>query len=245
MQLATMQAETLQANILITGVGKRIGLYLAKAFLARGYRVIGTFRSHYASLDALSEAGADLYCCDFTNSIEVATLIETIKTKYAQLDAVIHNASQWLPDNAPMSAADIMTTMMQVHVSAPYQINLGLQSLLMQGDRLTDIIHLTDYVAHKGSKKHIAYAASKAALENMTLSFATKLAPKVKVNSIAPALICFNEHDDDDYKKQALAKSLLEREAGENEVLNAVNYLMNSHYITGRSLALDGGRHLK
>ena len=235
----------MQPTILITGVGKRIGLYLANAFIAKGYHVIGTFRSHYPSLDTLTEAGADLYCCDFTSNAEVNSFIEAIANKYSQLDAIIHNASQWLPDKSPMQAGDIMTTMMQVHVSAPYQINLGLASLLTQGDRLTDIIHLTDYVAQKGSKKHIAYAASKAALENMTLSFATKLAPKVKVNSIAPALICFNEHDDDDYKKQALAKSLLEREAGEIEVLNAVNYLMGSHYITGRSLALDGGRHLK
>ncbi|GIU17248.1 dihydromonapterin reductase [Shewanella colwelliana] len=235
----------MQPTILITGVGKRIGLYLANDFIARGYHVIGTFRSHYASIDTLSEAGADLYCCDFNQADEVDTFIDAIASKYRQLDAIIHNASQWLPDNSPLAASDVMEQMMRVHVTAPYQINLGLEKLLTTGERLTDIIHLTDYVATKGSKKHIAYAASKAALENMTLSFATKLAPKVKVNSIAPALICFNDHDDEDYKQQALAKSLLEREAGEIEVLNAVNYLLGSHYVTGRSLALDGGRHLK
>lgn len=235
----------MQPTILITGVGKRIGLYLAQAFIDKGYQVIGTFRRHYPSIDALSEAGADLYCCDFTQAEEVQTFIDAIMAKYPQLDAIVHNASQWLPDDSPLAPEQIMATMMQVHVTAPYQINLGLAPLLTQGDRLSDIIHLTDYVAQKGSKKHIAYAASKAALENMTLSFATKLAPHVKVNSIAPALICFNEHDDEQYKQQALAKSLLQREAGEIEVLKAIEYLMASHYITGHSLALDGGRHLK
>ncbi len=235
----------MQPTILITGVGKRIGLYLANAFIKQGYQVIGTFRRHYPSIETLNEAGADLYCCDFNKTEQVAEFIETIKQKYQQLDTIIHNASLWLTDDDPMGTAEVMQQVMQVHVTAPYQINLGLAPLLTKGERLSDIIHLTDFVAQKGSSKHIAYAASKAALENLTLSFAAKLAPKVKVNSIAPALICFNEGDDYAYKQKALAKSLLAREAGEIEVLNAVNYLLNSHYITGRSLALDGGRHLK
>ncbi|MCG9698093.1 dihydromonapterin reductase [Shewanella sp. Isolate11] len=235
----------MQPTILITGVGKRIGLYLANAFIEQGYQVIGTFRSHYPSIDALSELGADLYCCDFTEGEQVEDFIQIITQKYQQLDAIIHNASLWLTDDNPLGASEIMSQVMQVHVTAPYQINLGLAPLLTKGDRLSDIIHLTDFVAQKGSSKHIAYAASKAALENLTLSFAAKFAPKIKVNSIAPALICFNEGDDEAYKQKALAKSLLAREAGEIEVLNAVNYLLSSHYITGRSLALDGGRHLK
>jgi dihydromonapterin reductase/dihydrofolate reductase len=48
-------------------------------------------------------------------------------------------------------------------------------------------------VVERGSDKHIAYAASKAALDNMTRSFARKLAPEIKVNAIAPSLIMFNE----------------------------------------------------
>jgi dihydromonapterin reductase/dihydrofolate reductase len=54
-------------------------------------------------------------------------------------------------------------------------------------------------VVERGSDKHIAYAASKAALDNMTRSFARKLAPEVKVNAIAPAMILFNESDDAEY----------------------------------------------
>ena len=64
-------------------------------------------------------------------------------------------------------------------------------------------------MVERGSDKHIAYAASKAALDNMTRSFARKLAPEVKVKSIAPSLILFNEHDDAEYRQQALNKSLM------------------------------------
>ena len=77
----------------------------------------------------------------------------------------------------------------------------------MSGDKTSDIIHISDYVAEKGSKKHIAYAASKAALNNLTLSFSAMLAPKVKVNTLSPAMIKFNEHDDEAYKTKALTES--------------------------------------
>mgnify|MGYP006187188965 FL=1 len=90
----------------------------------------------------------------------------------------------------------------------------------------------------------MAYAASKAALENLTFSFAKALAPKVKVNAIAPALLMFNSDDDNEYREKALKKSLLQIEPGANEMTNTVVYLLNSRYITGRVLALDGGRPL-
>nr|WP_272946012.1 SDR family oxidoreductase [Vibrio mexicanus] len=100
-------------------------------------------------------------------------------------------------------------------------------------------------MAEKGSKKHAAYAASKSALNNLTLSFSAMFAPKIKVNTISPALLKFNEHDDDSYKQKALAKALIPHEAGFEEVIDAVHFIMTSEYMTGRNIHLDGGRHLK
>lgn len=78
----------------------------------------------------------------------------------------------------------------------------------------------------------------------MTRSFARKLAPEVKVSAIAPALIIFNPDDDEAYRLQALAKYLMKVAPGENEVVNLVNYLLESRYITGRTHGVDGGRPL-
>lgn len=234
----------LGGNILITGVGQRIGYYLAEHLQQQGYQVIGTYRTQRSSLDHLLSLGVKLIHCDFDSSTQVDALIEQVKSAPEHLRGIIHNASDWLPDAGAEEAIPTLQRMMHIHVAIPYQLNLALMDRLLSSDK-ADIIHLTDYVAEKGSKKHIAYAASKAALENMTLSFAQLLAPKVKVNSIAPALILFNERDDEAYKIKARAKSLMNREAGAAEMLNAVDYLLNSDYVTGRSLAVDGGRHLK
>lgn len=232
--------------ILITGIGKRIGLHLARTFLGRGMPVIGTFRTERESLDDLRAQGADLLCCDFLDEPQIELLIREIRDRYSSLRAVIHNASEWMPDSAALPPADIIQRMMQIHVSAPYQLNLGLVPLLQAvSETQADIVHIGDYVTSRGSRKHIAYAASKAAQDNLTLSFAARLAPKIKVNSIAPALVLFNDTDDDVYREKVLKKSLLQREGGLAEFQQAVDYLLQSRYITGRIHHLDGGRHLK
>lgn len=232
--------------ILITGASKRIGLYLARTFLGRGIPVIGTFRTNRDSLVGLREKGADLYHCDFQDDEQVRIFTRTINSRYEKLRAIIHNASDWLPDDNGLAANETMHRMMQVHVTAPYQINLALAHLLQEDpDRASDIIHIGDYVSGKGSTKHIAYAASKAAQDNLTLSFAARLAPAIKVNSIAPALILFNDNDGAEYRENALKKSLVGREGGLAEFQRTVDYLLDSHYVTGRVLHLDGGRQLR
>jgi len=231
--------------ILITGVGRRVGLHLAQTFLNRGMPVIGTYRSYYPSLTELSEKGAVLYQCDFNEQSQINRLIESITARHKNLRAIIHNASEWIPDGAELPAAEIIQRMLQIHVSVPYQLNRAFEELLLncsQGH--ADIIHIGDYVSSCGSQKHSAYAASKAAMDNLTLSSSARLAPKVKVNSIAPALVLFNEDDDESYRQKTLQKSLMQREAGLHEFQHAIDYLMDSHYVTGRILPMDGGRHL-
>ncbi len=236
--------------ILITGVGRRVGLHLAHNFLRRGQSVVGTYRTERPTIEELRVAGADLYCCDFYADGAIDALATTLQERYPALRAIIHNASDWLPDDGTLPAAEVMRRMLQVHVSAPYQLNLALAPQLQAcADKpameQADIIHIGDYVSGRGSSKHSAYAASKAAQDNLTLSFASRLAPKVKVNSIAPALLLFQHDDDEAYRAKALTKSLLQREGGLDELQRAVDYLLDSRYITGRILHLDGGRHLQ
>ncbi|RAU19284.1 dihydromonapterin reductase [Nitrincola tibetensis] len=231
--------------VLITGVGRRLGLVLSTRLLEQGWQVIGTYRTETPVIETLRNLGMEAYKVDFKIQQEVNDFIGKIKDRHARLDALIHNASDWLPESDTGRHFETIEYMMQVHVNAPYVMNLELSALLQASDGMADIIHVTDYVAEKGSQKHIAYAASKAALANMTLSFAQLLAPKVKVNAIAPALMLFNETDDNQYKVKARAKSILQREGGADEFIRAVEYLLASTYVTGRTLPLDGGRHIK
>ena len=232
--------------ILITGVGRRIGFRLASTFMERGYPVIGTYRTQRASLDQLRATGVELYKCDFNDDAQVVEFAQKVSSGHDRLRAIIHNASDWLPDVCGLEPCEIIKRMMKVHVTAPYQINQILGPLLEASEEeYADIIHVGDYVSSRGSKKHIAYAASKAAQDNLTYSFSAKFGPKVKVNSLAPALVMFNESDDQTYRHKTLQKSVMGKEGGFDEFQHAVDYLLNSKYVTGRVLPMDGGRHLR
>lgn len=231
--------------VLITGVGRRLGLHLARTFLARGTPVIGTYRSERAGVDTLREAGAELHRVELDDERQIDALVAAVTERHPRLRALIHNASEWLSEADGREPGDVMRRVMQVHVVAPYLMNLALAPLLeASAHPHADIIHVGDHVSSRGSRKHVAYAASKAAQDNLTLSFAARLAPKVKVNSIAPALVIFNDGDDEAYREKARRRSLIGREAGLAEFQDAVDYLLASGYVTGRVLPLDGGRHL-
>jgi dihydromonapterin reductase/dihydrofolate reductase len=235
----------MKAPILITGGAQRLGLAMAEALIADGYPLIITYRSEKPAVTALALAGADMQQVDFSDNQAISRLTDYIIHEYPCLRGIIHNASDWDAEKPDTDYPALLNKMMQVHVSAPYQINLALQDTLLAYEGVADIIHMTDYVQVKGSKKHIAYAASKAALHNLTLSFAQLLAPQVKVNSIAPALVMFNEHDDEAYRARSLKKSLLEVCPGAGEAVKAMQFLFASDFVTGQTMHLDGGRHLK
>lgn len=233
-----------QAPLLITGAGQRIGLAFARHWLAIGQPLIVTYRSDRPAVTELREAGALCLQADFASEAGIAAFLAALREHCQALRGIIHNASDWCPESPGRPDEEVMAQMLQIHAMTPYRINLACEDLLLAGEGPRDIIHMTDYVVEKGSAKHIAYAASKAALANLTLSFARKLAPRVKVNSLAPSLIMFNEGDDAAYREKTLNKSLLKIEPGEQSAVDTLQFLLDNPYITGRSLPLDGGRHL-
>ncbi len=233
--------------IVITGGAQRLGLAAARALHADDTPVIITYRSERPLLADLRSVGIETIRADFNEPDGIDGFCDTLRSRHASLRAIIHNASEWLAEDGDLGDAELLERMHRVHVAAPYLINRRCGELLRRhGERHghADIIHLGDYVTSTGSRKHIAYAASKAALDNLTLSFASALAPLVKVNAIAPSLLMFNPGDDDDYRERAQRKSLLGVAPGEGEGVAAIRYLLDSHYLTGKSIALDGGRPL-
>jgi dihydromonapterin reductase/dihydrofolate reductase len=242
-----MQANNNISPIVITGGAQRLGLAVARSLRAQQHSVVITYRRERPLLEQLRNEGIETIRADFDDENGPELLATELASRYDSLRALIHNASQWKAENGADDYGQVLDSMLKVHVRAPYLLNLACGELLRcYGEQhgYADIIHMSDYVAGTGSSKHIAYAASKAALDNMTLSFASKYAPLVKVNSIAPALLMFNPEDDEAYRQKARNKSLLGIVPGEEEGVNAVCYLLQSRYLTGKTIALDGGRHL-
>lgn len=231
------------APILITGAGQRVGLHCAQRLLEEGHRVIFTYRSERPGVQTLRDLGAIGLFADFSSEAGILVFIETLKTHTESLRAIVHNASEWLAET-PDSEAEAFTRMFNLHMLAPYLINLHCGELLRRSTP-ADIIHISDDVTRKGSSKHIGYCATKAGLDNLTLSFAARFAPAIKVNGIAPALLLFNPDDDAAYRAKALAKSALGIEPGSEVIYQSLRYLLDNPYVTGTTLTVNGGRHVK
>ncbi|QJD60960.1 dihydromonapterin reductase [Pseudomonas sp. gcc21] len=229
-----------RATVVITGGAQRIGLHCARRLVEDGFHVIITCRHLRPEWQTTPLQGIEVIQADFSTRNGIQAFIDELTTRQIRLRALIHNASLWLGDDQP----DALEQMFMVHMQAPYMLNNACASLFEAG-KPADIIHITDDVVRRGSAKHTAYCASKAGLESLTLSFAARLAPDIKVNSIAPALIMFNQHDDAAYRAKALGKSALGIEPGPDVVYQSVRYLMDAPYTTGTCLQLNGGRHLK
>lgn len=231
------------APILITGAGQRVGLHCAQRLLEDGHRVIFTYRTERPGVQALRDQGALGLYADFSSEAAILAFITELKTHTDSLRAIIHNASEWLAES-PDNEADAFTRMFNIHMLAPYLLNLHGGELL-QRSTPADIIHISDDVTRKGSSKHIGYCATKAGLDSLTLSFAARYAPAIKVNGIAPALLLFNPEDDAAYRAKALAKSALGIEPGSEVIYQSLRYLLDNPYVTGTTLTVNGGRHVK
>lgn len=243
-----MSEEQTQAPILITGGGRRLGRHAAETLVGSGQPVIITYRTERPELDSLRAKGIVTLQADFSDQAGILDFIERLKAETSSLRAVIHNASDWLPDQKGVDNASLMQSaegfqhLFSVHMLAPFLINQACESLLLAHHGSRDIIHLTDAVVRKGSKKHGAYVATKAGLESLTQSFAARFAPDIKVNAIAPALIMFQPGDDAEYREKALKKSALQIEPGAEVITQTIRYVLENAYLTGVILPVEGGR---
>ena len=231
------------APILLTGASQRIGLHCALRLLDDGHRVIVSYRSERPGLLELRKRGAVTLHADFASEAGIMAFIEALHGHTASLRAIVHNASQWLSETPGQEVA-VFQQLFNVHMLAPYLINLHCAERL-QRSTPADIIHISDDVTRRGSSQHLAYSASKAGLDNLTLSFAARYAPHIKVNGIAPALVLFNPDDQPQYRAKALAKSALGIEPGAEVIYQSLRYLLDNPYVTGTTLTVNGGRHLK
>ena len=238
-------------TLFITGAGRRLGLHLVEHYLSQGWRVI----AHYHSSNDLAESlqaqyksegrylavQADLACV-----ADIEVLVQQVNdylTQYSiSLDAIIHNASCFWPDDhsLPLATRWQQSERLQaVHVLAPQALSSGLvQRIKPQGS----IIAITDIYAELPNQRFASYCSAKAGLQNLALSWAQQFAPQVRVNIIQPGPIKFLPEHSESYQKMVLSQSLLGKELGYEPIQQGIDYLLQATALTGSIVKIDGGR---
>ena len=236
---------------LITGSARRIGAAIAGRLHLAGYRVVLHANRSSEELQQLAFSfesavpGSVLALqADLRQADTVPDLVEQAVAHFGQLDVLVNNASNFYPTPLGQISAEQIDDLYAVNARAPLLLAQAAAPHLRRTQGC--IVNLTDLHGTDPMRDHAAYTMAKAALEMVTRSLALELAPKVRVNAVAPGAILWPEQGKDDFARQALlARTPLARTGTVDEIAEAVHWLIaGSDFVTGHTLRVDGGRTL-
>jgi NAD(P)-dependent dehydrogenase (short-subunit alcohol dehydrogenase family) len=234
---------------LITG-GARIGQVVAAALANRGCSLALTYRDSRDAAELTAQAAraagvkATVLRADATNETEIiAAVNETVKS-LGRLDILINMAAVYQktpnPDAAHWSAiqdANAKSAFLYSLHSAPFMKQSGAGRIVNFSDWLpvTGRPHYKDYVP---------YYVSKASVAALTEALALQLAPEILVNAIAPGPILAPPDLTAEENAQVLDATPLARWGGADEIAKTVMFFVETDFVTGEFIRVDGGRHL-
>ena len=244
--------------VVITGASRGIGAATARAAAAAGYRVVVNYARRRAEAEQVAqsiiEAGGEAVTLagDVANEADVVGLFEEVDRRFGRLDALVNNAGVVGRSGrfADLATADLKRV---------FEINL-LGSFLCareavkrmatsRGGRGGVIVNLSSAAATLGSPgEFIHYAASKGAIDTMTLGLAKEVAREgIRVNTVEPGLVETDMHEaigGAARTERLMATISMGRAAVPQEIADPVLYLLSeaSSYVTGAVLRVAGGR---
>jgi len=237
---------------LITGAARRLGAAIARRLHAAGYDLALHYRH---SADDMAALAASLHAdradsvvslqADLAEFDRLPELVARTVGRFGRLDALVNNASAFSPTPLGQITPAEWDGQFLINARAPVILaQAAAPHLLVAGGA---IVNLTDIYAERPLRNHLVYGMSKAALVAATRALALELAPKVRVNAIAPGAILWPEEGKAEAAKAALlARTPLGRIGSEAEIAEAVRWLLqDATYTTGQVLRLDGGRMLE
>ena len=241
------------STVLITGA-KRIGAAVALVLASRGFDVALSYQRSKAEAEETAEGvralgrRAVVLQADLSRGSECARLVDEAAAEFGRLDVLINMASIYR--SQPLSEidearwdeginVDLKAAYLCARAAIPHMRAAG-------GGR---IINFSDWVAASGRPRYtgyLPYFVAKRAIIGLTEALALELAAdQILVNAIAPGPILAPENTSDDELKSVESATPLGRWGGESEIATAVVFLIESGFVTGETIRVDGGRHVR
>jgi len=238
--------------VLITGGAKRVGAAICRRLHGAGANLMLHYRSSagearllQAELNNLRADSVALVQADLLELPQLPALVERTLGTYGRLDALVNNASSFhATPIGEIDAAD-WDDLMGTNLKAPLFLSQAAAPALRKAHGA--IVNITDIHADRPLKNYVVYSAAKAGLAGLTRSLARELAPEVRVNAVAPGPILWPEDDqfDELSRQRIVSQTPLKREGTPEDIARAVHFLLfDAPYVTGETIAVDGGRHM-
>lgn len=237
--------------VLITGAARRIGASIARTLHARGARVVLHYHRSAGEAamlaDELNGQRAGTVAChgaDLAEAGALGPLVDAALLHFGRLDALVNNASSFF--STPVGSIDVAAwdDLMASNLKAPlFLAQAAAPHLLASGGC---IVNITDVHAERPLPGHAVYCAAKAGLLGLTRALALDLAPRVRVNAVAPGAIQWPEQDmafPPGERAAIVASTPLRRTGAMEDIARTVAFLVfDAPFITGQVINVDGGR---
>lgn len=233
----------------ITGSSARIGKAIALHLAAQGYDIALHYRSSPAAAEETASTiramgrHAVLVQGDLTDLTRTQTMLSDAKKALGTITCLINNASVFEKDSLFDFSPENFQAHFTVHAQAPLILIREFVKQLPPHP-VGNIINLTDGMhGWSVSDKFLTYSLSKMALTNLTQLLARELAPRVRINAIAPGPTLPGTQDKPETFSKLEKIIPLKHVSNPQEVCDTVSYLLGAESVTGQIINLSGGVH--
>jgi pteridine reductase len=236
---------------LVTGGARRVGAAIARRLHAAGASVLLHYRDSEAEaaklaaeLNALRPKSAAKVKAELLAPIAPRALLSAAREAFGRLDLLVNNASSFFPVEVGAIEASHWEELIGSNLRAPLFICQEAAPELAK--HAGAIVNIVDIHAERPLKGYAVYSIAKAGLAALTRSLALELAPRVRVNGVAPGAIAWP--DDGQFaaaeRDRIVATTPLARIGSPEDIAQAVHFLACAPYVTGQVIAVDGGRSI-
>jgi len=231
-----------------TGIGRAAVLALARA----GYDVcINYGSSEAAARDTARQAGKNslLVRCDVSDEAAVRGMVQKVKETFGRLDVLINNAgttANWKPKDLDTLSLEEWDRVFAVNVRGLFQVTRACVPLLKEAKGC--VVNTASIVGLRPGPQPLPYAASKAAVVNLTKTLAWNLGPEIRVNAVAPGWMegdwmkrMLKDKYDDLMGKRAKATPLRRVVTAEDVAETMMSLVQGNRFVTGEVIVIDGG----
>ncbi len=234
---------------LVTGAGRRVGKALALALGDESMRVAVHYNTGKdGAEDVVREittrgGEAEIFCADLADPKAPADLVDRVQRHFDGLGVVINSAA--VMERTPVGEVTPETwdRIFALNLRAPFLIAQAAWPCLREARGA--IVNISDLAAFESWPGYVPHAISKAGVVKMTSALARVFAPDVRVNAIAPGAVLLPEDWDEGSADRLADTTPLGRLGDPGDVVDAMLYLLRAGYVTGETLIVDGGRHIR
>ena len=234
---------------LVTGAGTRVGrviaLALGKAGMRVGLHYYGSEKGARQTADEIIRSGGDARTLpgDLTDPATGPRVVEHIAKVFGSLDVLVNSAAVMLRTPVGEVLVEDWDAMFGLNLRAPFFLSQSAARVMK--DRGGVIINIADLAAFEAWRNYIPHSITKAGIVQMTRGLAHALAPKIRVNAIAPGAVLLPEGWTQEQRDKLIATTPLGRIGTPEDVAQAVLYLIGADFVTGETIIVDGGRRVR